>query len=425
MSCTSGVQNLIRGVTDPAAIWITLKEKLDSVGSHARRAVLARQFYARLPQVDEKMTDFIAALQSSRALLAGTEQAISDEAFSSHLMHAMPARFHQAIDILLDRERGYNPDDLIGKILEHEAILADRELPASSSNQSSTSGTALAARSAEKHRRGGRRNKRNPYGGYKPQASGGTDSFKKPQHANKDCYYCGRHGHIEADCRTKKAGEEARKCNPRRTYKNQVRQETANAASSDTTATAAATTIYALITAHTTAKSPDQRTWILDSGMSHHICPDRRAFQSLTRLPKPVDIILADESAIQAREIGYIRIHLPESSRFFDIEALFAPRLRFSLLSIVHLSKAFIIGFDNGNCLIQRRGSTNTAILGRSRNGLCELTGQAVRGRILGFSPIAYNRTITAAIATQAKSPSPSLIRWHQRLGHMGQEGVK
>src|SRR5947209_8430381 len=94
MSCTSGVQNLIQGVTDPAAIWITLKEKLDSVGSRARRAVLARQFYARLPQVDEKMTDFIAALQSSRALLAGTEQAISDEAFCSHLMRAVPASFH-------------------------------------------------------------------------------------------------------------------------------------------------------------------------------------------------------------------------------------------------------------------------------------------------------------------------------------------
>ena len=171
------------------------------------------------------------------------------------------------------------------------------------------------------------------------------------------------------------------------------------------------------------ANSPSRRTWILDSGASHHICPDRRAFQSLSRLSRPVDIILADESAIQAREIGFIRIHLPESSRFFDIEALYAPCLRFSLLSIVKLSEAFIIGFNNGNCLIQRHGSTNTAILGRSRNGLCELAGQAVRGRILSFSPIAHNRTISAAIATQAKSPS--LIRWHQRLGHMGQEAVK
>ena len=213
MSCTPGMQNLIQGVTDPATIWNTLKEKHDSVESRARRAVLARQFYSRLPQTDEKMTDFIAALQSSRALLAGTEQAISDEAFCSHLMRVVPARFHQAIDILLDRERGYNPDDLIGKILEHEAILADREIAASSSNQSGTSGTALAAGAAEKYRRGGKRNKRNSYGGFNKH-SGGSDSTKKPQHADKDCYYCGRHGHIQADCRTKKAGEERRKRNP-------------------------------------------------------------------------------------------------------------------------------------------------------------------------------------------------------------------
>jgi hypothetical protein len=62
MLCTPSVQNLIQGVINPTAIWNMSKEKLDSVGSYARRAVLAQQFYACLSQTNKKMTDLIAAL---------------------------------------------------------------------------------------------------------------------------------------------------------------------------------------------------------------------------------------------------------------------------------------------------------------------------------------------------------------------------
>jgi hypothetical protein len=69
------------------------------------------------------------------------------------------------------------------------------------------------------------------------------------------------------------------------------------------------TTIYALVTAHTwiIAKSLEpQRAWIFNSGASHHIFLDRRSFQLLSRLWNHVNISLANESAIQAWNIGFI-----------------------------------------------------------------------------------------------------------------------
>jgi hypothetical protein len=75
----------------------------------------------------------------------------------------------------------------------------------SSSNVSSTSGTALAA-GTEKCGHSGRRKKRNPHGRYQPAER--RNSSKRSSRPNVDCCYCGRNGHYEADCRTKKAVEE-------------------------------------------------------------------------------------------------------------------------------------------------------------------------------------------------------------------------
>jgi hypothetical protein len=69
MSCTPDVQNLIWGVIHPVAIWNMSKEKLDSAGSRARWAVLAQHIYTCLLQTNEKMTDFIATLQSCKLYL--------------------------------------------------------------------------------------------------------------------------------------------------------------------------------------------------------------------------------------------------------------------------------------------------------------------------------------------------------------------
>jgi hypothetical protein len=86
----------------------------------------------------------------------------------------------------------------------------------------------------------------------------------------------------------------------------------------------------------------------------------------------------------------------------------------------MRLSKSFIVGFDDGVCLIRPRGATTYRVLGGPTNGLCQLAGQAVRGKLFGFSPIAHDRTVTVATGAQAKSPS--LMRWHKHLGHMGQD---
>jgi hypothetical protein len=210
MLCMPGVQNLIWGVINPAAIWNTLKEKLDTIPSHTRRARLASWFFALLPQTNKKMTNVIAALRTSPVLLARMEQAISNHTFYSHLIGAVQLKFQQEINIHFDWECRYNSGDLIGQILEQEAILADRELSTSTSNISSTSGTALATRTARQEH-DGRRRGQNTHGQQQLPEKG--DYSRSLSHPNVDCYCCGQNDHYEEDCQKNKGGEEVRKRN--------------------------------------------------------------------------------------------------------------------------------------------------------------------------------------------------------------------
>lgn len=92
------------------------------------------------------------------------------------------------------------------------------------------------------------------------------------------------------------------------------------------------------------SNSSKSNIWVADSGATHHICNNRKLFLegSLIKMRYPFPISLGDNSVITLTHSGTVRLHGE------DIECLFAPQFRISLLSIPQLDNAGMKTFIGG-----------------------------------------------------------------------------
>ena len=81
--------------------------------------------------------------------------------------------------------------------------------------------------------------------------------------------------------------------------------------------------------------------WLVDSGASQHMSPNRSDFLTLEPLPVPIKVYLGDEAWIPAVAQGKVQLVLEPGLRHIEIVALFVPSLGSSLLSVGQLSTEF------------------------------------------------------------------------------------
>jgi len=87
--------------------------------------------------------NYLASLLRFRKTLAGTESAITDKTFRSHLLSTLPKEYDNYVDILMEKESQHTIDSLIKRLLEREKTLLSRQAENTSSNLSMTCGSAL------------------------------------------------------------------------------------------------------------------------------------------------------------------------------------------------------------------------------------------------------------------------------------------
>ena len=112
---------------------------------------------------------------------------------------------------------------------------------------------------------------------------------------NVKCWYCMEEGHVERDCQLKMKATTLRDTwKSAKEEKESIQEEAA--------------AIYASSRAlvSTTSRIANDHKWIVDSGASHHISGHLSLFRNLKCLSKPIQICLADNTAIQATYIGSI-----------------------------------------------------------------------------------------------------------------------
>jgi len=126
-------------------MWYTLHTKLDGAASHAGRTMIAKQFNQSKPEANQPIQSYIPKLRQYRRRLTETEQAISDEAFSSHQISTLPMAFNSFVNIVLHQAERYTVENLVSKVVEAEATLETRTKEQGSLNTSLTSGSVLFA----------------------------------------------------------------------------------------------------------------------------------------------------------------------------------------------------------------------------------------------------------------------------------------
>jgi len=389
-------------------MWEELKAKLDTANSWAGRTAILRKFNQLRPASNSSVADYITQLLDCSKELSATEQAIPKETFISHLLTTLQKSFDSIIDIITHRpEEEQTADRVISTLIEWEASNPTRKTETKPTKPTSPA-TTLATYAGRRF--GGRVSftQRSTFDRSRQQ---NRSSFRSPPYSYRGSpatvstwWYCLRPGYRQDSCDLRKRAEEGKR------ERGGIRPGGDGGRESEEAGAAFASVkaLAGFVGKRTSSENTSLRTWIVDSGASHHLFCDRLAFSSLKRLAKPTTVFLGDNSPIFATGYGEIMIPLAESNLKF--QALDVPELRYSLLSVSCLSVENKISFQNGFCLIQPEDSEQEK-LASLHGGLYHVT---VGAKSVRASPPA------TALATSLSSFS----LWHQRLTHLSNKSL-
>lgn len=146
------------------------------------------------------------------------------------------------------------------------------------------------------------------------------------------------------------------------------------------------------------------KDWILSSGASRRMTPDRGAFVTYKRLASPVHIELADGNILQAIATGDVAIKTSNGRQPVK-EVYHVPGLRANLLSVIQFTdRGLGIEFSATNATITRDGAILGSAIRRGRQYVFENGGEQ-------------------ALASNIHSEKYDL--WHRRFGHIGPAKIR
>lgn len=283
--------------------WNTL-EAVYKAKSNARKLHLRRELNSLKKEASEPLTKYVArakALQSD-LLASGHEVKSCEVAWS--VLAGLPKEYETVVTILEASDSELDLDSLLPKLLHVETRLA----------RESDSGDDKAAAFMAHGNRGSQSTP--------PEGS---------RHHDKECYYCGKKGHIKAHCFKKKRDDAAR---------------------SGSSSAQLAVALMAIQGAETSS-------WVLDSGASQHMTRDLSQLQNV-RTVDPIKITMANGQQVEATQIGDVLFTTKLRDSVQQVllkDVLHVPGALANLLSV---SKAVQNGarvqFNKDSCTVTKHG---------------------------------------------------------------------
>lgn len=147
--------------------------------------------------------------------------------------------------------------------------------------------------------------------------------------------------------------------------------------------------------------------WILDSGCSYHMCPNRDWFSSFQELDGGC-VLMGNDNACKTKGIGSIRLKLHDGSIRVLTDVRYIPDLKKNLISLGTFDAKGYSIIIKGGVLKVVRGALIT-MKGTRKGNLYFLDGSTVTGR--------------AAVSKSSDDSDESRL-WHMRLGHAGEKAL-
>lgn len=148
--------------------------------------------------------------------------------------------------------------------------------------------------------------------------------------------------------------------------------------------------------------------WILDSGCSYHMCPNREWFEDY-KSNTGGEILMGNNATCKVVGIGSVHIKMWDGVVRTLSEVRHVPALKKNLISLGALDSKGCVIQAEGGALKVKRGSMVILRGTKLPNNLYRLKGNTVVGG--------------AAVSTEPEIDELQL--WHMRLGHMSQRGME
>ncbi|WVZ13024.1 hypothetical protein V8G54_017554 [Vigna mungo] len=344
-----------------AEIWAKL-ESLYMTRSLAHRLCLKQQLFSFKMSESRTIEEQIAEFSKIVDDLENIEVKLEDEDKVVILLNALPRTFEHLRDALL-----YEKDQVITleEVLTSIRTKEFQKLQDSKTTEEGASG--LISVKGKGKKQSGKEKKLNPDG-------------TKQVH----CFKCQKMGHIKKLCPEK--GKVGRP------------QETADVAEASEGYESAGVLV---------ASSEDpQRSWVMDSGCSYHMCPVKEFFENLDQ-KEHGNVLLGNNKACRVQGVGSVRLKMFDNREMVLQAVRYVPELKRNLISI----NAFDLGgyttkVEDG---VMRVCSGDSVVAkGRRRNGLYILEGSTVIGHV----SVASGTENTARL-------------WHLRMGHISEKGLE
>lgn len=220
-------------------------------------------------------------------------------------------------------------------------------------------------------------------------------------HANIKCFSCGKNGHIKRDCvanRTcyycRKPGHTINACRYRLNKLQPIdNKNDRNESGKDN----------AFVT-----NFSDEKSWLVDTGASEHMCYDRNLFSTYTELSNVRKVVIGDGSELNAVGYGIIKLKAYNGEKWINTtlnNVLYVPKMTVNLFSVRNvMDNGYKMLFDSETCKIEKGGKV--CAVGHRENKLY----------VMEFTQSEYAATARV---------EESLQKWHERLAHQNKEYVK
>jgi len=347
--------------------WETLKATY-TAKNNARKLLLRRELTQLKMGATEPLTMYAARAKDIQAHLTTAGDEVKDQEVAIQFLAGLPPAYGMISTVLTSMDKELKIDEMLPKLLQVEQTAQPEH----------SSEAALFAK---------------PLGGY----NNGNGS-KQLHKGDRQCYYCGKKGHLKFECKKKKRDEASSGKFGQHRHTAPPRQFSQYGAIALTANTAAPT-------------SGDHATrWVLDTGASRHITPDKSILLNMRPVSEDITITFGNGGTGKATAMGEVLLRTSDAP-FYLTDVLFIPEATENLISVRHATKRGLdFKFCANRCVIGRDGRT-LATAPSMGDAIYYLAGWCKR-------PTGEHNP---ALVSRCKE-TPRL--WHERFGHLGYDNL-
>ena len=391
MNLADNVLRQVIGEKTALGIWNKL-DQLYMAKSTATKIILKGKFYGFKMNATISLEQNLDDLNKIVLSLTNMGETIKEEDQAVIILNALPEQFKEMKTVIMYSRDNLTLEDVMGTLRSRDAEMNWQK----AAKQESKSDDVLVAR-GRPFRRGNSRNRRNS----------NSRSRSRPKETRK-CHHCGKVGHLIKNCwelkNKKKKGKEEEEKN------NGSNAVTEDPYSSDgdvfTIKESAPVSNPFNEKAYTSSNARGDEEWILDSGCTYHMSPNRRWFMNYTEIDEG-NVVMGNDHKCRIAGIGTITIRNSDGTLKTLEQVRHIPDLKRNLISLGTLDDE---GYEyrSGKGTMRITKGSLLVMKGIKRHGLYFLSGETV--------PPAQAANVSKIIADSRL--------WHARMGHISEQDL-